>query len=360
MSNKNLIAVFIAVMMAIWLFSGELTSNIVIADDNVQPAAVSEVPHIRATQSEANLRQLYLEVSGQTRANRIVQVKAEVFGRVELVPAVKGSVVKQGDLLCEIAIDTRQGDFNTARADLKSAQLEYNGILDLKGRGLQSDINVARAEAALESSRANAKRAELALAKTMIRAPFDGVVETQSVEIGDFLNIGQNCATLMEIDPILVVGQVAEKNINTIRLGGQVTVELITGDKLTGEVSFISRSPDSTTRTYPIEVLVNQPGENIRAGLTARMKVPLGLQAAHLISAASLVLNDDGVMGVRTVDGNNVVHFNPVSILSESTHGVWVSGLKQRVNLITVGHEEVFEGQVVKVNLTPLGTIVRS
>jgi len=359
-SNKNLIAAFIAVMVTIWLFSGELTSNIVIADDNVKPAALSEVPHIRATQSEASLRQLYLEVSGQTRANRIVQVKAEVFGRVEQVPAVKGSVVNKGDLLCKIAIDTRQSDFNKARADLKSAQLEYNGIQDLKGRGLQSEINVARAQAALESSRADAKRAELALAKTMIRAPFDGVVETQSVEIGDFLNIGQNCATLMEIDPILVVGQVAEKNINTIQLGGQVTVELITGDKLTGEVGFISRSPDSTTRTYPVEVVVNQPGENIRAGLTAQMKVPLGLQPAHVISAASLVLNDDGVMGVRTVDSDNVVHFNPVSILSETTQGVWVSGLEQRVNLITVGHEEVFEGQVVKVSLTPLGTIVRS
>jgi len=359
-SNKNLSAVFIAIGMAIWLFSGELASNIAIADDNISSATTTRIPHVRAVRSEADVKHLYLEVSGQTRANRIVQVKAEVFGRVEGVPAIKGTVVKKGDVLCKIAIDTRKSDLAKAIADLKSARLEFDGILDLKRQGLQSDINVARAEAALESSRADSKRAELALAKTMIIAPFDGVVETQSVEIGDFLNVGQNCATLMEIDPVLIVGQVAEKSIGGIKLGGLVTVTLISGDTLEGEVSFIGRSPDSATRTYPIEVTVNHPGDDIRAGLSAQMKVPVGMAPAHLISSASLVLNDDGVMGVRIVDGNNVVHFEPVVILSETTRGVWVSGLSERVNLITIGHEEVFEGQVVKADFTPLGSVVGS
>jgi len=360
LSNKNLIAVFIAFAMIVWLFSGELTSNIVIADDSAGLVESGDIPFVRARQSEAELRSLTLSVSAQTKANRIVDVKAEISGRIIEVPGVRGRHVKAGDLLCKISIDSRLTDFNQARAEFRSAKLEFDGILDLKKRGLQSDINVAKAEAALEGSKAAAKRAELSLAKTNIVAPFDGVVETQSVEVGDFLNIGQNCVTLLEIDPILVVGQVAEKSIGHIVQNGIVEIKLITGQVFEGAVSFIARAPDSVTRTYTVEVTVERPGGSIRSGLTAEMFVPLGEQAAHLISPASLVLNDDGVMGLRTVDHQNIVRFNKVNILSEDARGVWVDGLPDSVNIITVGHEEVFKGQTVKIDLSPLGSFVKS
>jgi len=360
LSNKNLIAVFIAFAMAVWLFSGELASNIVIADDTPLLVASGDIPFVRVRQSTAEQRRITLSVNAQTRANRIVDVKAEISGRIVKVPGIRGSRVKAGDLLCKIAIDSRLTDFNQARAELKSAKLEFDGILDLKKRGLQSDINVAKVEAALAASKAAAKRAELSLSKTNIVAPFDGVVESQSVEIGDFLNVGQNCVTLLEIDPILVVGQVAEKSIGHIVQGGIVEIKLITGQVFEGVVSFIARAPDSITRTYSVEVSVEQPGDNIRSGLTAEMFVPLGEQSAHLISPASLVLDDDGVMGLRTVDQQNIVHFYKVTILSEDAQGVWVDGLPDSANIITVGHEEVFEGQNVKIDLTPLGSFVKS
>lgn len=360
LSNKNLIAVFIAFAMAVWLFSGELTSNIVIADESSTSVENEEIPYVRARQSVAELRQLNLSVSAQTEANRIVEVKAEISGRIVEIPGIRGTHVKAGDLLCKIAVDSRLTDFNQARAELKSAKLEFDGILDLKKRGLQSDINVAKAEAALAATRAAAKRAELSLSKTNIVAPFDGVVETQSVEVGDFLNVGQECVSLLEIDPILVVGQVAEKSIGHIVKNGLVDIKLITGEQFQGIVSFIARSPNTVTRTYTVEVTVNEPGDQIRAGLTAEMFVPMGQQRAHLISSASLVLDDDGVMGVRIVDSNNIVRFKKISILSEDVSGVWIGGLPDNANIITVGHEEVFEGQTVKVDLTPLGSYVAS
>ncbi|MFT7685943.1 MAG: multidrug efflux system membrane fusion protein [Candidatus Azotimanducaceae bacterium] len=360
LSNKNLIAVFIAFVMAVWLFSGELTSNIAIADEASSSSDVAEITHVRARESAAELRQLNLSVSGQTKANRIVAVKAEISGRIVEIPGLRGTHVKAGDLLCKIAVDSRLTDFNQARAELKSAKLEFDGIEDLNKRGLQSDINVAKAEAALAASRASAKRAELSLSKTNLVAPFDGVVESQSVEIGDYLNVGQQCVSLLEIDPILVVGQVAEKSIGHIVQGGLVDVKLITGEAFQGLVSFIARAPNTVTRTYTVEVTVKDPGEHIRAGLTAEMFVPMGKQSAHLISSASLVLDDDGVMGVRIVDANNIVHFKKVSILSEDVRGVWVDGLPNNVNIITVGHEEVFKGQTVKIDLSPLGSFVAS
>lgn len=365
MSNKNLIAIFIAMAMMVWLFSGELTSNVVIADDSMgqNESNLDEpetIPLVRAIHSRAHLKQQLLEVSGQTRANRIVQVKAEVSGRVERVAAEKGSFVKTGDLLCKIAIDTRQGEYEKAKADLQSSQIEYDGILDLKRRSYQSDVNVAKAKAALETSKSAAIRAELALKKTNVVAPFSGVVDSQPVEIGDFLNVGQVCVTLIEIDPILVVGQISESHIADIVMGGLVNIKLISGEKLQGVVSFIGRAPDAATRTYPVEVTVKEPGENIRIGLSAHMSVPQGQQLAHLISSAAFVLNDNGEVGVRIIDDNDRVKFVTVQRLADDVKGTWVTGLPEVVNLITVGQEEVFDGELVRADYSALGSVVSS
>ena len=344
--------------MGLWLLSGQFGSSGISAEEAGAQGTKQQIPLVRGMESMASERVLYLEVRGQTKANRIVQVRAEVSGTVEAIPGVKGTRVKAGDLLCKIAIDTRAADLSEARANLLSAELEYKGLQDLRRQGLQSEINVAKARAALESSRAKARRAGLALDKTRILAPFDGVVETQPVEIGDFLSTGQLCVTLMEVKPMLVAGQVAEKSVGQVHLGDEVQVKLITGDRLAGKVTFIGRAPDATTRTYPIEVTVDDPGDSLRAGLTAQMKVPVGRELAHLISPASLVLNDDGDVGVRIVDTDNVVRFAPIKVVSEGPDGVWVHGLPKRVRLITVGQEEVFDGQTVKIDLSPLGSVV--
>ena len=344
--------------MAIWLLSGSFTGDQVIADEGGSSSGAAGKFKVRAQHSEATPRATILEVSGQTEANRIVTVRAEVAGRIDVMSVEKGDRVKAGDLLCQIAVDTRESDVLEARAAFKSAQMEYKGLMDLRKQGLQSEIQLAKAEAALATTQANVKRTELALQKTRIVAPFNGVIEQQPVEQGDYLNVGQSCVTIMEIDPIIVKGQVAERSVNSIELGREVAIRLITGEELKGEITYIARSPDSTTRTFPLEVTVAAPGDGIRAGISARMQVPLGSQLAHLISPAAMVLNDSGQMGVRIVNDNGIVAFKRITIVSESPDGVWVKGLPEQVNLITVGQEEVFEGQKVDVDLSPLGAIV--
>lgn len=358
MSNKNFIALIIGISMAIWLLSGSLSGDQVNAAESGEATEQERLFKVRALQSQATEQGTSLDVSGQTEANRVVTVRAEVAGRIDRMPAVKGDVVKAGDVLCHLAIDTRQSDLDQSKAAFKSAALEYKGLQDLHKQGLQSEINLARAEAALATARTDMNRSELALQKTNIVAPFNGVVEQQLVEQGDYLNVGQSCVTVIEIDPIIVKGQVAERNVNQVVLGREVSVQLITGESLVGEITFVARSPDSTTRTFPIEVTIDDPGPDIRAGISARMQVPLGSQMAHLITPAALVLNDAGKMGVRIVDNSGIVRFKTVNVVSESIEGIWVNGLPDLVKLITVGQEEVFEGQQVEVDLTPLGSIV--
>ena len=365
MSSKMIIAALIALGIAGWLLSGQLGEN---GSPREETALTTSAPEsqvqtgeprlVRAITSVAEARTVELPVRGVTRPNRIVNVRAEIQGRIEHLPGEKGRRVAAGDELCVLAVDSRQADLTQTRALFNKAFLEYKGVLDLSREQLQSEINIAQAKAELETARANVTRAELALAKTRIVAPFDGVVDTQPVEVGDVLSPGATCVTLMETNPILITGQIAEKNISAVRPGDTVRAQLVHGPEVSGTISFIGSAPEAQTRTYPVEVTTPNPAHMIRSGLSVEMFVPLSEARAHLISSASLVLNDAGDIGVRVVDDSNVVHFHKVQLLSEQDGRVWAAGLPNSIRLITVGQEEVFSGQVVRVDLTPITNIV--
>ena len=364
MSSKTIIAALIALGIAGWLFSGTLGQEAAPAAENAlttTPQAVArdaEPRLIRAITSLAEARTVELPVRGVTRPNRVVNVRAEVQGRIERLPGEKGRRVKAGEELCVLAVDSRQADLTQTQALFNKAFLEYKGVLDLSREQLQSEINIAQAKAQLETARANVTRAELALAKTRILAPFDGVVDTQPVEVGDVLSPGATCVTLMETNPILITGQIAEKNIGAVRPGDTVRAQLVHGPEVAGTISFIGSAPEAETRTYPVEVTTANPSHRIRSGLSVEMFVPLAETRAHLISSASLVLNDAGDIGVRVVDDSDLVHFHQVQLLSEQDGRVWAAGLPDSIRLIIVGQEEVFSGQVVRVDPIPLTDIV--
>jgi len=358
-TNKHLFVAFFASAMTMWVLSGNLSSEPVNADVQTSPEASAQIRHVRGIKSFAEEQEVFLKVRGQTKPNRVVQVKSEIVGKVEALPGEKGARVKKGQLLCRIAVDARRNEYKQALAELQSSQLEFDGFVDLKSKGLQSEVLLAKARSALEQSKTRAKVAHLALEKTEIVAPFTGIVDRQFVEVGDFLSPGETCVSVMEVDPILIFGQVAEKNVGQIALGDAVEVSLITSQTLAGIVSYIGYSPDMKTRTFPVEVTVVNPGKAVRSGLTAEMRLPVGSEDAHLISPASLVLDDEGQVGVRVVDLSSRVRFRSATVVGESPAGVFVKGLPDEIDLITVGHEEVVEGQEVILDLAPLVALVK-
>ena len=226
--------------------------------------------------------------------------------------------------------------------------------LDLQGKGLQSDVIVAQLKAALQSSKAGVARSELALERTKIVAPFDGVVETRSVELGDLLNAGTVCASVLDDSPMLLVGLVPEQDIGSLSVGARVAAELLTGQRIAGTVNYLARAADNVSRSYRIEVEVDSSFEGIRQGITAEILVDSADIQAHLIPSSSLTLDDSGLIGVKTIGASNMVEFNNVEIVGDNTSamnpGVWVTGLNGTINLITLGQEIVFPGQQVESN----------
>jgi len=363
--NQQIVSAGILIAVVLWMVipqsaeepdesNAPLASTVVAVPEGESPGENPGDFIVRAARIDQQTYGKKVRVRGRTQAFRHVEVRAEQAGRIVSEPVLRGTRVSAGDLLCEIAVDDRDSNLLEAQSRQEQAEFEYAAAQDLQERGLQSDVIVAQLRAALESSKAGVARAELALARTKIVAPFDGIVETRVVELGDLLNAGTTCASVLDDSPMLLVGLVPEQDIGSLSVGATVAADLLTGQRVTGTVNYLARAADAISRSYRIEVEIDPSFEDIRQGITAEILVDSAEIQAHLIPSSALTLDDSGLIGVKTIGANNMIEFNNVSIVGDNTNalnpGVWVTGLNGTVNLVTLGQEVVFPGQQVESN----------
>jgi multidrug efflux system membrane fusion protein len=309
---------------------------------------------VRVSRVQASTYTETVNVRGITQAFRHVEIMAEAAGRVIATPVARGARVNRGDVLCEIAVDNREAELQEAQSRELEARLEYEGSLGLRERSLVSEVSVAQLKSTLDSATAAVGRAQLTLDRTKVRAPFGGILETRAVEVGDYLNMGAQCGSLLDDQPMLLVGQVPEQNVSKLILGNAVEGELVTGGRVSGRLTFVARAADPVSRSYRIEVELEASRDPIRQGISTEIMVAASDITAHMIPPSAITLDDAGAVGVKALDADNTVLFYPVTIVGESTEmgvaGFWVTGLPEQVILITLGQELVFPGQTVRSN----------
>lgn len=352
MSKNLLSASIIAGGLILWLGSGLFFGDSPSQEHpalalQAQGGAGSELTRVRAEIIKSQPRTRFLVLRGRTESKRTVAVKAEVAGKVVGRPVERGMRVAAGDLLCEVAVDDRKAAVNQADASLEEARVEYEGALKLKEQGLQSQIAITRAAATLEAARAELYRQRLNLERTRIVAPFGGVVEDLQMNIGDYAVPGAACATLIDLHPMLVRADVTETEVESMALGDRVSGRTSAGRDIEGQVTFIGKQSDPQTRTYPVEITVENADYSIRSGLTVSVRIGLGEVQAHQISPALFALDDQGEIGVHILDNSGRVEFHPLRIIEDDPAGMWVTGLPQTIRLITVGQEFVAVGETV-------------
>ncbi|MCB1341230.1 MAG: efflux RND transporter periplasmic adaptor subunit [Pseudooceanicola sp.] len=326
---------------------------------------------------------------GQTRAARQVEVRAETSGRVISEPLRKGRFVQQGDTLCQLDPGTRESTLAEARArqaeaqarvpetearveeahaKLAEAMISYTAAEKLSADGYASETRLKSANAAVKSAEAAVAAAtwgldnvdagiqaaasavaaaEREIERLTIAAPFQGLLESDTAEIGSLLQPGALCATVIQLDPIKLVGFVPETEVARVHVGAQAGAELVSGERIVGAVTFLSRAADQTTRTFQVEITVPNPDLAIRDGQTATIAIAADGARAHRLPQSALTLNNDGKLGVRTVGDDNVVAFAPVKLIRDTPDGIWVTGLPDTVGIIVVGQDFVTAGVTV-------------
>jgi membrane fusion protein, multidrug efflux system len=347
--NGRYIAAFaIIIIVGSFFLFGSLFNNRDSGPAAEDGQAPSRAPRVVYEIFHADEQPGYISLRGRTQAVREVSVRAETGGRVVEAPAPEGARVSEGDLLCRLEVDARQAALDQARADLRAAQQEYEGAVTLSDRGYRSQNSVSALEAARDGARARLEAAQQEMANIFIRAPFDGWFDSRDAEIGDFLSPGQPCGTVLELDPLLAVAQVAEREVGALEAGMAGQVRLITGEIENGTIRRISRQADPATRTFRTELAISNPDGELRSGITAEIIIPLPPRPAHLVPTTVLALNEDGNIGVRIIDANDRVSFVEVEWLSDESGGSWVAGLPDPARVIVQGQDFVEDGALVE------------
>lgn len=316
------------------------------ADAEAQQAEAAELQSVRTKTFTIQPLPLEVTLRGNTKAKATVSIRAETTGILEKRHVEKGDVVEAGDLLCSLDAGTRAARLAQAEASYEQALADFETNKTLREKELAPTNSAAAFESSLKAAKAQLDEAKAELDRTEIYAEARGIVQDPMAQPGDMLSAGGACVTLVQLDPLVFVGDVAESNIDAVRIGLPVTVKTITGQEVEGKVAYISPTANTATRAFPVEVELPNPEQKIRAGLTAEASAVLGTVPAHLIPQSVLTLDNDGTLGVRSVkDGE--VSFYPVEIVKDSQQGIWVTGLPETINIITVGQEYVVAGQQV-------------
>ncbi len=339
--------------------------------------------------SQAQVIDSAVILRGETRAARTVEMRAETSGLVVSEPLRKGAFVDQGQTLCRIDEGTRtatlaeaearlaeakargpqaSAQLAQAEAQLREAELNRTAAARLSEDGFASETRVAATEAAVsaaqaaveaartglesvksgvQSAQASVAAAQKEIDRLTIAAPFAGLLESDTAELGSLMQPGSLCATIIQLDPIKLAGYIPETEVSRVEVGALAAARVTGGRELRGRVTFLSRSADPTTRTFLVEIDVPNGDLSIRDGQTVEIMIQAEGTNAHLLPQSALTLDDTGALGVRIVGDDNRVDFVPLDIVRDTAQGVWANGLPDQADVIVVGQEYVRQGVLV-------------
>ena len=286
-------------------------------------------------------------MNGRTAPARTVELNAETDGRVVAIGVERGDRVSAGGIIVRLDERGRNARLAEAEAIVKQREVEFAARDRLKSESYVSEAQLQEAAALLESAKAELKRAELDIDYMRVRAPFDGALQERQVEIGDFVSAGDPIATVVDDRTIIVRAEVSEYDAKYVSPGEAAAAVLATGEHVEGRIRYVAPVADEATRTFAVELEVDNRDGALRAGVSAELKIPAETVFAHKISPSLLTLDDAGNVGIKLVNEQNVVEFYPADIALSTSDGVYIAGLPTAATIITVGQGFVNPGALV-------------
>ncbi len=339
-----LISIFILIAVMVWMFAPKPEEE----DTEQTVATARALQKVQVRQLETSQTELTLDFTGRTRPLQEAQIAAEVGGQIMTIGAERGSRVEAGDVIASLDPGTLVEQLESAKADYDVARADYTAKTKLAQQGLNSSIVQAQAGATMSSAQARVAELERTLGKLDVRAPFAGVLADRRIEQGDFVDKGHTVADLLNLDTLVVEGNVPETLISQLNVGSEASIALIGGDTRTGNVRYISPIADQQTRMFSVEIEVDNSDGAMPAGMTAEVSVPLGAVSAYKLSPALLTLSANGDILIAGVSDQDTVELYPVNIVRAEADGLWLSGIPDDARIITLGQGFVHEGDTVE------------
>jgi multidrug efflux system membrane fusion protein len=343
-ARPYLVSLILITLLSVWLGMGMLKAEEAPSSQNNE----AEIPLAKVSFTQFNAEQTYksIDLYGRTAPNKQAKLGAEIAGKIIQLIVRKGDRVERGQVIALIDKADLEIQLQRAQAMLKVREKEHKAAKMLQSKGLQGEVAFSNAQASLVEAKAMVSNAKMALKNTQVVAPFSGIVDHLFIEQGDFVGVGDPVASLIDLHKIVIEADVSERHIQDLELNQTAQVRFIGDIETEGKVRYISRVSSVSTNTFPIEIELANPEQRIPAGISTEVTLNLQSQLAVKVTPAMLALDEIGNLGVKTLVEDRVL-FVPISLVKAEQDGVWLSGLGEKVKIITTGQGFVRNGDRV-------------
>jgi multidrug efflux system membrane fusion protein len=290
-----------------------------------------------------------IRLSGVTVADKRVALAARADGVINGLALAKGVRVAAGDVVMVLEGAEAEALAKIAAITLAQRESDLERAERLFAGGNVPEIEVTNARSAREQAAAELARAEAALDKQRLVAPFDGIVDALEVELGEWVQTGAPVATILALDPIVVMAEVSELDLASVTVGAKARVQFVTGTELEGTVRLVAREASAQTRTFPVEIALPNPDLALSAGMTAEVFLSASPVRSVVVPRSVVTLSETGALGLRVVGDDNVAAFAPVTIVDDMPEGLVVTGVPEGKRIVTAGQDLVRDGDLVEV-----------
>jgi multidrug efflux system membrane fusion protein len=340
---------------AAWIATGEFSSVGSAQGTAEGVAAEPEVEERPLVRTVAAVKPVVLDysrtirLSGITEADKRAALAARADGVINGLTLAKGGTVRAGEVVMTLEAAEAEAQARIAEITLDQRDRDLERALRLFAGGNVPEIEVTNARSSREQAVAELARAQAAVDRQRLTAPFDGIVDTLDVELGEWVQTGAQVATILALDPIVVMAEVSELDLGSITVGATARVRLVTGTELEGTVRLVAREASAQTRTFPVEIALPNPDLSLSAGMTAEVYLTAAPVRAVEVPRSVVTLSETGQLGLRVVGDDNFAAFAPVAIVDDKPEGLVVTGVPEGVRIITAGQDLVRNGDTVEV-----------
>jgi membrane fusion protein (multidrug efflux system) len=278
-------------------------------------------------------------------------VKAEVKGQVIDVKAEEGQRVRGDQGLVQLDPRDYRARLDRIEANHRLAMLDHERIEALVNKKIAAESKLDEAVARLKELGAQRQEAELALGRTRISAPIQGILNELKAKKGDLLEPGQPVAQILQIDKVKVTVGIPESDVAAISdlTEADVVIEALGKRTVRGRKCFLSSKPRSLARLYDLELAVPNPDGDILPGMFARVElVKEVFQKALVVPLYAVIVQGDDQIVYVEEGGRARKRKVEIGVLSDWQVQV-LSGLAPGEKVVVVGHRLLDEGQEVNV-----------
>jgi membrane fusion protein (multidrug efflux system) len=292
-----------------------------------------------------------VQAVGSLRSNESVIIRPEIAGRVASINFQEGQPARAGDVLVRLDDSLYRAELNQARAALVLSRTNYERASRLFQERVGTQRTLDEAVAALRNDEARVAGAETRLEKTVLSAPFSGIVGLRKVSVGDFVNVGQDIVNHDQIDPLKVDFRVAETQLGHLDIGQTILVHVdaFPEQEFEGKVYAIDPQVDMVGRSIALRADMANREMRLRPGLFARVRlIVTRAPDAILIPEEALIPVGDDRFVLKVVDGKAVRTKVTLGERYEGRVRV-VGGIAEGDLVITAGQIKVQDGMPVQV-----------